>query len=152
MSNPLYEHRQFGKLWPLGILYLIVIVVIAAIFGDEMTATGVVSMLLGGVAIALALAVFSALTVTVDADEVQVAFGVGWPRKRIARSDIVSHDPVCNSWLHGWGIRWIKGGRLWNVWGRDAVELVLANGKKFRIGSDEPKKLNAALSDASASG
>ncbi len=145
MSKPHYEHRQYGKLWPLGVLYLIVIVVVVSTFGDEMGASGVVSMLLGGAVVALALAVFSRLTVTVDTDEVQVAFGLGWPRKRIERSDVISHEPVRNSWIYGWGIRWIKGGRLWNVWGLDAVEIVRANGKKFRIGTDEPKKLDTAL-------
>jgi hypothetical protein len=76
---------------------------------------------------------------------VRLAFGLGFPRKTIARADITSHEVVRNSWLLGFGIRWIKGGQMWNVWGLDAVDLALANGKTFRIGTDEPEKLDAAL-------
>ena len=51
-----------------------------------------------------------------------------------------------NKWWYGWGLRWIPGGSMYNVWGFDAVELELRSGKVFRIGSDEPDALLAALS------
>ena len=51
-------------------------------------------------------------------------------------ADIVSATPVQNSWWHGWGIRFISGGSMYNVAGLEAVELLLASGKKFRIGTD----------------
>ena len=34
---------------------------------------------------------------------------------------------------------------LWNVSGLQAVELVLNNGKRFRIGTDEPENLVNAI-------
>jgi hypothetical protein len=145
MSKPIYEHHQVSKLRALGILYLFAIVVILSLFGSEMAVIGVVSTLIGGGAVAMVILSFSRLAVIVDTDEVRLAFGFGFPRKRIARTDIVRHEVVRNSWLLGFGIRWIKGGRMWNVWGLDAVELVLANEKTFRIGTDEPEKLDAAL-------
>ena len=30
---------------------------------------------------------------------------------------------VRNKWWHGWGVRWVPGGSMYNVWGLDAVEL-----------------------------
>lgn len=147
MPKPHYEHRQHGKLWPLGIIIAVVNLSIISIAAKDLNVVGIVSTALGTIALIAVLLGASRLIVTVDADEVRVAFGFGRPRKRIARSDILGHEPVRNSWLLGWGIRWIKGGRMWNVWGLDAVELHLSNGKRFRIGSDEPKKLNAALRD-----
>ena len=57
----------------------------------------------------------------------------------------MSHAPVRNSALYGWGLRWIPGGTLWNVWGRDAVEVGLVSGKRFRIGTDDAEALDLAL-------
>ena len=145
MPRPLYEHHQLSKLRALGFLYLFAIVVVLMLFGSEMAVVGIVSTLIGGGAVAMVTLSFSRLAVIVDSDEVRLTFGFGFPRKRIPRAHIVSHGTVRNSWLLGWGIRWIKGGRMWNVWGLDAVELVLADGKKFRIGTDEPETVNAAL-------
>jgi hypothetical protein len=34
---------------------------------------------------------------------------------------------------------------MYNVAGLDAVELVLASGKKFRIGTDQPDELRSAI-------
>lgn len=88
---------------------------------------------------------FSMLTVLVDAEQIRVYFGRGWPRKTISRADIVSVHPVRNEWWHGLGIRWIRRGALWNVWGRDAAELQLRSGRAFRVGTDDVDALVAAL-------
>ena len=80
-----------------------------------------------------------------NAPAVTVAFGRGWPRKVIVRSDIVSLRPVRNHWILGWGIRWFPGGWMWNVWGLDAVELELVSGRRFRIGTDDIDGLTTAL-------
>lgn len=88
---------------------------------------------------------FSMLTVLVDAEQIRVYFGRGWPRKTISRADIVSVRPERNEWWHGLGIRWIPRGALWNVWGRDAAELQLRSGRVFRVGTDDVDALVAAL-------
>jgi len=147
MSRPIYEHRQFGKLWPLAPVYVIANMVVLSVAGKDMAVVGFISTIGATVLLVIVVLAFSRLTVTVEHEEVRIAFGLGWPRKRFARAEIVSHQPVRNSWLNGWGIRWIKGGSMWNVWGLDAVELELTTGKKFRIGTDEPKRLGAALDE-----
>lgn len=94
----------------------------------------------------LAAALFGTLTTTVDDASVLVQFGrLGLLRERIAIADITSARVVRNSVIHGIGMRYIHHGRLWNVWGLDAVELQLRNGTRFRIGTDEPQALLAAL-------
>ena len=52
---------------------------------------------------------------------------------------------VRNRWWWGFGIRWTPHGWMWNISGLDAVELTYHNGKKFRIGTDEPEALLEAL-------
>ena len=58
---------------------------------------------------------------------------------------LAGFQPVRNPWYCGWGIRLGPTGWLWNVSGFDAVELTLTDGRRFRVGSDEPGQLVAAL-------
>ena len=97
------------------------------------------------VALAWVTVTFSMLTVLVDAEQVRVYFGRGWPRKTISLADIVSVRPVRNEWWHGFGIRWIPHGALWNVWGLDAAEMRVSSGRVFRVGTDDVDALVAAL-------
>jgi hypothetical protein len=85
------------------------------------------------------------LTVVADAQAVTASFGWGWPRRCIDRSDIESAVQVRNSWWHGWGIRKVSRGWMYNNAGRDAIELSLRSGKVFRIGTDQPAELLAAV-------
>ena len=82
------------------------------------------------------------LGVEVDATHVRIKFGVGLIRKSFRLDEIETCRPVRNRWWWGWGIRLIPGGWLYNVSGLDAVELVMKNGKIFRIGTDEPRVLS----------
>jgi hypothetical protein len=97
---------------------------------------------------ALVLLIFSNLTVEVDHQAIRLRFGVGLVRKRIALADVSSWRAVRNPWYAGWGIRIGPGGVLWNVSGFEAVELVLGNGARFRVGTDEPAALASAIARA----
>jgi len=85
------------------------------------------------------------LTVVVDARAVTASFGWGWPSRTIDRAEIESAAQVRNSWWHGWGIRKVSRGWMYNNAGRDAVELSLRSGRVFRIGTDQPVELLAAI-------
>jgi len=91
---------------------------------------------------AVVVMLFGALTVEVNDVAIRLRFGLGLIRKAFSLTDVASCQVVRNRWWWGWGIRLIPGGWLYNVSGLDAVELVLKNGKKFRIGTDEPHVLN----------
>ena len=85
------------------------------------------------------------LTVEVTEEEIKVCFGRGPIRKTLPLEDVETVQPVKNRWYYGWGIRWFPGGWLLNVSGLDAVELRLRDGRKYRIGTDEPARLSAAI-------
>lgn len=91
---------------------------------------------------------FGTLAVEVDHEAVRLRFGVGLIRKRIPLRDVQSWGAVRNPWYCGWGIRMGPGGVLWNVSGLDAVQLALGDGKRFRIGTDEPAALVSAITRA----
>ena len=99
-------------------------------------------------ALAVSLLLFSILTVKVDGEEVSVRFGVGLIHKRFPLSEIESHSAVRNPWYYGWGLRRTPIGWLYNVSGLEAVEITLKDGRKVRIGTDDPAGLEAAIGAA----
>ena len=91
---------------------------------------------------------FHSLNVTVSVEWIIIRFGVGLIRKRFTISDIEDVHIVQNRWYYGWGIKYTPHGWLFNVSGFDAVEICLRHGRKYRIGTDEPKQLHAAIRNA----
>jgi len=90
---------------------------------------------------------FRSLTVTVDDKEIRLQFADGPIKKSFLLADVVSAKSVRTTPLQGWGIHFIGSGWLYNVYGLDAVEICLSNGKKVLIGTDEPDKFAAAIDD-----
>ncbi len=140
-----YEHVQTGRLAIPASVLLVVIAGIALPSMVDSSPGGAVLLILVILLVIVVAVLFSRLTVSVDQSEVVAAFGMGWPKKRIPLPDIAAARQVRNQWIYGWGLRMIPGGSMFNVWGLDAVELELTSGKLFRIGTDEPQQLLAAL-------
>ena len=55
---------------------------------------------------------------------------------------------VRNPWYYGWGIHLFPGGWVFNVSGFAALELQMENGRKYRIGTDDPAGLAKAVETA----
>ena len=109
--------------------------------------------LLGGLVMFVLLELaFSSMTVTVTRMDVTVAFAWGFIRKQVPLADVTDVRAVRNTWLMGWGIRYLGTGWMWNVSGLDAVELSLLGGRRFRIGTDQPGKLLDAVRAAIGQG
>lgn len=88
---------------------------------------------------------FHSLRVVVDRKQVLVIFGAGLVRFRFPLAEIGAVQVVQNRWSHGWGIHLTPDGWTYNVSGYDAVELTKTNGKKVRIGTDDPERLCEAI-------
>ncbi|MGH7163133.1 MAG: hypothetical protein ACREID_06595 [Planctomycetota bacterium] len=100
-----------------------------------------------GLVVAIGL-VFGTLTIEVAGGVLRATFGLGVPAKRVPVAEIASAEAVRNRWWYGWGIRWTLRGWLYNVAGLGAVEIVLRNGRRFRLGTDEPEALRDAIGAA----
>jgi hypothetical protein len=139
-----YKHTQIG--------YLIIIVSLLLVlyFGFILKQTGFnLPLLIIVFVVLLILASFSTLTVMIDGSNLRIKFGYGIFRKRFNFGEITSVNTVKNHWYYGWGIRlwfWPKM-IIYNVSGFDAVEIKMRNGKTYRIGTDEPKRLESALAE-----
>ena len=94
------------------------------------------------------LALFSSLRVEVDGERVTASFAGGLLPRHVALAEIKDAKVVTIPWRYGWGIRRTPRGWLYNVWGRRAVELTLAEERTFTIGSDQPEALLAAIDAA----
>jgi hypothetical protein len=91
-------------------------------------------------------AVFTRLTIRVDADAVTWHFGWGWPSSAISMREIERAEVTQTNLLEGWGIHWtIWHGWLWNVGGFQAVEIFKRNGSGVTLGSDDPQGLFQAI-------
>ena len=138
-----YEHTQVGYLIIVVMAVAVVwIGIILAMAGINWIAMGVL------IIIAIALVLFSSLTVVIWEDDLEVRFGPGLIRKRFKLSEIESDKVVRNHWYYGCGIRFTPHGWLYNVSGFYAVEIKLRTGKKFRIGTDVPQELEVAIQQA----
>jgi len=138
--SPHYRHTQVG--WIILGLVAAILAFVWSRLPPEVAAAALFPLLL---ITALTVLVFSALTVEVDAEAIRLRFGIGLVRKRIPLAEVRGWREVRNPWYTGWGIRLGPGYVLWNVSGFDAVELDLASGRRFRVGTDEPAALLAAI-------
>ena len=137
----IYRHTQIG--W----LMLAVLGAVGITGGIQALREGPADAWWGVAIVAVSLALVPTLTVIGDDDGLDVRFGLGLIHRRFRWSDIRTSAPVRNSWLTGWGIRWIGGGWMFNVSGFHAVELQLENGRIFRIGTDDPGGLHVYIQE-----
>ena len=138
-----YEHTQVGYLIIVAMAAVMVLIgIVLAKAGINWIAIGVL------IFIAVALVLFSSLTVVIWEEDLEVRFGPGLIHKRFKLNEIESCQVVYNPWYYGWGIRLTPHGWLFRVSGFYAVEIKLRTGKKFRIGTDVPQELEAAISKA----
>lgn len=141
-----YKHTQIGYVMLLvmvGVAVLYAWIYSMATVQDPIPPGATLIMFL----VVFLLASFGSLTVSIDEKFLRLQFGYGIFRKKFALSEIESVKAVRNPWFFGWGIRMWPWPYMWifNVSGFDAVEIRLKNGRVYRIGTDEPKELEAAV-------
>ena len=130
------------------VLFGVLAVVMLALAQKEAAIVlGVITVVLALI-LGIVLVLFHSLTVRVSRSEIALSFGVGLIRKQFPIGDISSASIVQNRWYNGFGIRKIRGGWLYNVSGFDAIEIQLKNERKYRIGTNQPKELLAAVESA----
>ncbi len=139
----LYKHRQIGTIMIIGLgsgILLTLYYLIQFPPGPAKTITALISALL-----ILCLLLFWSLTAEIKSDHIHVYFGFGVIHKRIPFAEIKQVNVVRTPWYYGWGIRPAPHGWMFNVSGFGGVEILFKNGQRFRIGSDQPDQLHAAI-------
>jgi hypothetical protein len=139
---PQYRHTQVG--WQ---VYAVIIPVALVLMYGLVARDPQVFLVLLAI-MAAAFACFGWLTVDINARRVLITFGIGLVRRTLSLDTIRGFAPVRNPWYYGWGIRFTPHGILYNVSGFQAVEILLDDGRRVRVGTDEPAALVRALQAA----
>ena len=139
----LYKHTQIGHLIIIALIIPLLILFFAMTITEFTKSLPIVFFTL-----LISLTLFYSLTVEIDETKLIVKFGFGIINKKFILKDIESCHVVKNPWYYGWGIRLTPHGWLYNISGLSAVEIQMKNGKKYRIGTDEPKNLERAIARA----
>jgi hypothetical protein len=142
-SPPLvtYWHRQAAPLCLL--LYALAAVFFSVGYGFRYTPVVSVVLPLAGLVILVLAMAFHHLTVADEGEALAVRFGpLPLFRTAVRYDDIRRVEIGRTTWLDGLGIHLgLRGGWVWNLWGRECVVLHLRDGGVFRIGSDDTENL-----------
>jgi hypothetical protein len=134
-----YRHTQKGP-WSL-LLYVLGIVFLIVSWYAPLLALRITFLITGILMFPLGMS-FHHLTVVDEGDWLTIRFGP-FPlfRKRISYGDIDAVEKGQTTILDGWGIHVsLRGGWVWNIWGRDCVIIRLKRGV-IRVGTDDAEGL-----------
>lgn len=139
-ESALYEHTQRA---PLCLLIYLTAGIFAGVAWFVQNAPVVaIAHCFGAVLMTVLAACFHFLRVADEGDRLSVAFGpVPLFRRTVPYADIEIVEVGRTTLLDGWGIhRSLRGGSVWNIWGRDCVVIRLQKGI-LRIGTDDTEGL-----------
>lgn len=146
-----YKHTQIGHLMIIVTLAVLVLFAWAqiALRSEPVSVDSGANFLVTATMVLILFTLLSVATLTVAIDEkyLRIKFGYGIFRKNFLLSEIVSVKQVKNHWYYGWGLRFWFWPRMviYNISGFDAVEIVMKNGKIYRIGTDNQGGLENAI-------
>jgi hypothetical protein len=148
-----YSHTQQGRTLLLiaGTAMIGVFIVVIVMLATASPAQSPFIWLVVGASMVIAVSsmwIFSSLHVEIDDGALRWYFGRGVPKFSIPLHEIMEVRVVKNPWIYGLGIHFTPWGWLYNVSGTKAIEVTRLNGKRFRIGTDEPEALLAAITNA----
>jgi hypothetical protein len=150
-TTPEYSHTQKAPLCLILYGTALASVGLALVIGDTP------SLYIGGgvgLLIALLAPAFHHLTVEDQGDVLAIRFGpLPLFHRTVNYADIDKVQVGRTLLLDGWGIHLsVRGGWVWNLWGRDCVVIHFKNDGVLRIGTDDAENLAAFLSQRIALG
>ena len=143
-TTPGYSHKQTAPLCLILYGSALACITLAMMIGES---AGIY--IAGGVSLLIALLApcFHHLTVVEQGELLAIRFGpIPLFRRTVRYAEIEKVEVGRTMILEGWGIHFsIRGGWVWNLWGRDCVVVHFWNGGVLRIGTDDGEKLAGFL-------
>ncbi|MEY3601204.1 MAG: hypothetical protein RL169_448 [Armatimonadota bacterium] len=137
----MYIHRQFGWFTVFALTAMAVwFALVAAVTPGERGEFQSILLIIAALQV-----VFYQLTTIVTESTLTVRYGIGLVAFRFPLSEITQVTERTVPWYAGYGIRWVGDAWLFNVSGRDAIEVTFASGRKLWVGTDDPDGLAAVL-------
>lgn len=144
--QPIYEHKQTGLVMLMLLIFPLLGFTIAMLLAARPAPVLPLSVFLAFMLFITF--TFRSLTVQVDARQVLLYFGSGFPRRVFSLEQISTVRVVRNTPWMGLGIHFIRRGLIYNVSGLGGVELTMKDGRVVGIGTDEPAALAATIGGA----
>lgn len=140
MSEPNYHHTQKAPWFLLLFAFAALFFTVAWITRAEPVVPAI--LLVSGLLLAMLGYSFQHLTVADDGDRLVIYFGpLPLFRQRLCYEDISSVEIGRTTILDGWGIHMsLRGGWVWNIWGRDCVVIRHQRGVT-KVGTDDAEAL-----------
>jgi hypothetical protein len=136
----MYKHTQIGYLFNVVLsISLLILLFVGVVYEFTPIVLALFIFLL------LSLVLFPSLTVEIDKTKLTIRFGLGIISKNFNLEDIRSCRVAKNPWYYGWRISLTPYGWLYNISGLSSVEILMKNGKRYRLGTDEPERLGSAI-------
>ena len=147
MAFQSYRHRQSAPIYWI-LLSLSLLVFLGGLFLGAVLfviLSSLISLLMGTLAF-----MFVWLEVAEDGESLSICFGpIRAFKKRVRYDSIVDVVRDRSLLIEGWGVHLGPRGWIWNLWGRQVVELQFEQGR-LRIGTDDPEGLLAHVKERSA--
>ncbi len=140
METTSYQESQTG-VWTLVVLFFVGALELK--FGVNLQPEWFTLALVLG--LGLLAVIFSSMTIRVTPDGVEWWLGLPILKRRVRMSEIASVSAGKVGWLTGLGIRTDGRNVTWIVSGRSVVILTLVDGRKTRLGSNEPERVVEAI-------
>ncbi|MFR9620773.1 MAG: hypothetical protein SNH63_06095 [Rikenellaceae bacterium] len=139
----LYRETQMGRSIVI-ISFLALLYIVVVFIGSTADLSGVIIAVVA--AMALIVATFYRMIISVDEECVEVVYGIGLIRKRVAIESIEQMAYITPSWWVGAGIRFYNWGWLYSINFTSAVEFTLRDRRwRVAVGSGNPKALCEAV-------
>lgn len=139
-----YDHTQSASLYLLLLAFAIGIFAASIFVGEIVVQTVCLS---SGALMLLFAFSFRNLTVSDEGTELLICFGpLPFFKRRLQYSELEKVEQARSTIMDGWGIHMSpSGGWVWNLWGFDCVDVWYRQGRKLRIGTDDPVALTQFL-------
>ena len=139
-----YQHSQRGPWYLLLIAIGLIMLALGWLLREKPVAPTLLP-LVGSLFVVLG-ASFQRLTVADKGDRLKIAFGpLPLLQRKVLYEDIRAVEIGRTLLLDGWGIHYsIRGGWVWNLWGRDCVVIHLRK-SVLRVGTDDAANLSRFL-------
>jgi hypothetical protein len=144
VSDPGYTHTQKAPLCWILCGVALGCFVVAGVVDPVGSPAIVVGHLVAGVVVALGAASFHHLAVFDQGDSLRIRFGpLPLLRRTVRYAEIEKVEVGRTLLLEAWGVHYsiLRGGWVWNLWGRDCVALYWKKGSVLRIGTDDAENL-----------
>ncbi|MHC2995412.1 MAG: hypothetical protein IBV53_07935 [Candidatus Atribacteria bacterium] len=136
----MYKHTQIGYLFDIVLsISLLILLFIEVVYEFTPIVLALFIFLL------LSLVLFPSLTIEIDKTKLIIRFGLGIISRNFNLENIRSCRVAKNPWYYGWRISLTPHGWLYNISGLSSVEILMKNGKRYRLGTDEPERLEYAI-------